>query len=65
MLYRPTRRALVVSAGSALLLLNSPSAVAQTEWDVQPEVRPTASVVPAELLHGPHYELDPTVTTFA
>ena len=30
-----------------------------------PEVRVTADVVPPALLHGPHYQLGPTVRTFA
>jgi hypothetical protein len=38
---------------------------AQRDWDEQPEIRPTEAVVGADLLHGPHYALGPTVTTFA
>jgi hypothetical protein len=59
-----TRRAVVASAGAALSL-HPPTAMAQDEWDTQPEVRPTEAVVAADLLHGPHYTLDPTVTTYA
>jgi hypothetical protein len=36
----------------------------QTAFD-PPEVRATADVVPPALLHGPHYQLGPTVRTFA
>ncbi len=38
-------------------------AATQGEWDTQPEVRPTDSVLAADLLCGPHYVLGPTVTT--
>ena len=36
----------------------------QTAFD-PPDVRATADVVPPALLHGPHYQLGPTVRTFA
>jgi hypothetical protein len=36
----------------------------QTSFD-PPEARATADVAPPALLHGPHYQLGPTVTTFA
>ena len=39
-------------------------ALGQTGFD-SPEVRATADVVPPALLRGPHYQLDPTVSTFA
>jgi hypothetical protein len=35
------------------------------DWDAQPEIRPTESVVAPDLLRGPHYALGPTVTTLA
>jgi hypothetical protein len=38
---------------------------AQLDWDSPPETRPTDSAVAADLLHGPHYVLGPTVTTYA
>ena len=40
------------------------AALGQTAFDA-PEVRATADVVPPALLHGPHYQLGPTVSTFA
>jgi len=39
-------------------------ALGQTGFD-SPEVRATADVVPPALLRGPHYQLGPTVSTFA
>jgi hypothetical protein len=59
-----TRRGLLAIAGSAA---GSHAARAQAvpNWDVPPEIRPVASVVPAHLLRGPHYVLGPDVTTFA
>ena len=39
------------------------AAPSQAAFD-SPEVRPTSDVVPPALLHGPHYQLGPTVTTF-
>jgi hypothetical protein len=40
------------------------AALGQTGFD-SPEVRATADLVPPALLHGPHYQLGPTVSTFA
>ena len=40
------------------------AALGQTGFD-SPEVRATADVAPAALLRGPHYQLGPTVSTFA
>jgi hypothetical protein len=40
------------------------AALAQTGFD-SPEVRATADVVAPDLLRGPHYQLGPTVSTFA
>ena len=60
-----TRRALLAAAGPAIWALHASRAFAQPDWDEQPEIRPTESVVTGDLLHGPHYELGPTVTTFA
>lgn len=59
-----TRRSLLAIAGAAA---GAPAALAQTipRWDVPPEIRPVASVVPANLLRGPHYVLGPEVTTFS
>src|SRR5215813_6980849 len=39
------------------------AAPSQAAFD-SPEVRPASDVVPPALLHGPHYQLGPTVTTF-
>jgi hypothetical protein len=39
-------------------------APSQANFD-PPEVRPISDVVPPALLHGPHYQLGPTVRTFA
>jgi hypothetical protein len=44
--------------------LRGPAALGQTAFD-SPEVRATADVVAADLLRGPHYQLGPTVSTFA
>jgi hypothetical protein len=62
---RLTRRALLAATGPAALALHAPGASAQSDWDEQPEIRPTESVVAADLLYGPHYALGLTVTTFA
>ena len=62
---RLTRRALLGATSFATYALHASRAAAQPDWDLQPEIRPSASVVDADLLHGPHYALDPTVTTFA
>jgi hypothetical protein len=57
-----------IAAGFLLLAvairLYSGAALGQTAFD-SPEVRATADVVPPALLHGPHYQLGPTVSTFA
>ena len=39
------------------------AAPSQAAFD-SPEVRPASDVVPPALLHGPHYQLGPTVATF-
>ena len=39
------------------------TAQSQAAFD-SPEVRPSSDVVPPALLHGPHYQLGPTVKTF-
>jgi hypothetical protein len=44
--------------------LRGVAALGQTGFD-SPEVRATADVVPPALLRGPHYQLGPTVSTFA
>jgi hypothetical protein len=44
--------------------LRGPAALGQTAFD-SPEVRATADVVAPDLLRGPHYQLGPTVSTFA
>ena len=56
---------MLAAAGSAVCALHSSRASAQSDWDEQPEVRPTDTVAAATDLHGPHYVLGPTVTTFA
>jgi hypothetical protein len=60
-----TRRTLVAAFG---LAASHPLAARATEtekWDTLPELRPTEAVLAADLLHGPHYSLGPTVTTLA
>ena len=63
-----SRAFLRIAAGFLLLAvairLCSGAALGQTAFD-SPEVRATADVVPPALLHGPHYQLGPTVSTFA
>jgi hypothetical protein len=44
--------------------LESRVAFGQTAFD-SPEVRATADIVAPDLLRGPHYQLGPTVSTFA
>jgi hypothetical protein len=44
--------------------LESRVAFGQTAFD-SPEVRATADIVTPDLLRGPHYQLGPTVSTFA
>lgn len=60
----------IVACVSAVLVLANPStglaeeaAPSQAVFD-SPEVRPTSDVLPPQLLHGPHYQLGPTVSTF-
>jgi hypothetical protein len=48
-----TRRILLAVAGSAAGALQV-RAQSGPNWDVPPEIRPVASVVPANLLRGPH-----------
>ena len=52
---------LLANKGSGLAAETVPGAVA---FDA-PEIRAASDVVPPELLRGPHYELGPTVRTFA
>ena len=59
------RRALLTAAGLAAWMPARPNASTQTDWDIQPEIRPTDTVVSADLLRGPHYTLGETVTTLA
>jgi hypothetical protein len=63
-----TPAALRIAAIVLLLSLNpgpgGTAALGQTVFDA-PEVRATADVVPETLLRGPHYQLGPTVRTFA
>src|SRR5262249_16809254 len=64
------RTILTIVAVVFLLLLNVNSnlnrgiALGQTQFD-SPEVRASADVVPPALLRGPHFQLGPTVSTFA
>jgi hypothetical protein len=44
--------------------LRAEAVLGQTAFD-SPEIRATADVVPPALLRGPHYQLGPTVRTFA
>jgi hypothetical protein len=60
-----TRRTLLASTGFAAFRPPAASAATQVDWDTQPEIRPTESVVGPDLLHGPHYGLGSTVTTLA
>jgi len=67
--YDRGRRALLTIAAAVLLLALDPglrrvAAQGQTGFDA-PEVRATADVVLPALLRGPHYQLGPTVSTFA
>jgi len=55
---------------AVVLLVNSAGSLAEEATPGQaafdsPEVRATADVVPPALLRGPHYQLGPTVRTFA
>ena len=63
------RRAVLTIAAVFLLLVLGPTlggvaALGQTAFD-SPEVRAAADVVPPALLRGSHYQLGPTVRTFA
>ena len=60
-----TRRAFLATTGFAASLPPAAGAATQFDWDTQPEIRPTKSVVAADLLSGPHYTLGSTVTTLA
>jgi hypothetical protein len=60
-----TRRAFLATTGFAASLPPAAGAATQFDWDTQPEIRPTESVVAADLLSGPHYTLGSTVTTLA
>jgi hypothetical protein len=67
--HNPSRHAVVTTTAVFLLLALDPAlrgvaALGQTGFD-SPEVRATADVVPPALLGGPHYQLGPTVSTFA
>jgi hypothetical protein len=59
------RRAVLTAASLAAWMPARSHASTQADWDIQPEIRPTDAVVPADLLHGPHYTLGETVTTLA
>ena len=66
---RLSNSAILKTAAVLLLLalgsgLRDGAARAQTGFD-SPEVRATADVVAPDLLRGPHYQLGPTVSTFA
>ena len=65
---RSERAILTIVAAFVLLVLDpglrGVAALGQTAFD-SPEVRATADVVPPALLRGPHYQLGPTVSTFA
>jgi hypothetical protein len=56
------RRVLLAVTG---LMPLAARADAPAEWDKQPEIRQTDSVVAADIRSGPHYALGPTVTTLA
>ena len=74
MLPRPTphnrsARAILTVVAAIVFFVLDPglcgvAALGQAAFD-SPEVRATADVVPATLLRGPHYQLGPTVSTFA
>jgi hypothetical protein len=59
-----TRRGLLTAAGALGIGTGARPAAAQGGWDSQPETRPTSTVVPAEMVRGPQYVLDPAATTF-
>jgi hypothetical protein len=57
------RRGLLAAAGLAGFGGRRAFATAAA-WDLQPEIRPAVDVVPPDLLKGPHFAVDPSVTTF-
>ena len=59
------RRTVLAATGLSVWMPARSHASIQTDWDIQPENRPTDSTVPADLLHGAHYTLGETVTTLA
>jgi hypothetical protein len=67
--YGPHTAVLLAFVTAAVLLINSGGGSADEPvpghlaFDF-PEVRPTSEVVPPALMHGPHYQLGPTVRTF-
>ena len=60
-----TRRTLLATTGWAASPPLTAGAATPDDWDAQPEIRPTESVVAPDLLRGPHYALGTTVTTLA
>jgi hypothetical protein len=60
-----TRRTLLAGTGFAVSMPRAGGAATESDWDTQPEIRPTESVIASDLLRGLHYELGPTVTTLA
>jgi hypothetical protein len=60
-----TRRTLLATTGWAASLPLTARAATPDDWDTQPEIRSTESIVAPDLLRGPHYALGPTVTTLA
>src|SRR5262249_42221755 len=65
---RNERAILTIAAAFVLFVLDpglrGAAALGQTAFD-SPEVRATADVLPETLLRGAHYQLGPTVSTFA
>ena len=62
---RVSRRAVLGAAIVVAKFVHVRRSYAQPDWDSPPEIRPTSSEVATDLLHGPHYVLGPTVTTYA
>ena len=58
-----SRRA--VLAGAGISPWSAARAGTPAEWDTQPEIRPTDSVVARDMQCGPHFVLGPSVTTLA
>ncbi len=56
-----SRRAVLATAGLAPFV--AARAGTPAEWDTQPEIRPTDSVVAKDMQCGPHFVLGPSVTT--